>query len=80
MPVPDEDRRKVRSPVGLAALLLAQAAAFAVGAWQGYGFGALIGGTPLGVVVALNMGVMAAIAAGSLAGWLGRLSGHRSHG
>lgn len=74
MPVPTEDPRNARTPARLAALLFAQAAAFAVGAWQGYGFGTLIGGTPLGVVVALNMGVMAAIAAGSVVGWLRRLS------
>lgn len=74
MAVPTEGCSNARAPVRLAALLAAQAVAFAVGAWQGYGFGALIGGTPLGVVVALNMGVMAAVAAGSAVGWLQRLS------
>ncbi len=64
-----------RLPLGQAALLLAQGGAFAVGAWKGYGFGELIGGTPLGVVAALNLGVMAAIAVGSIAGWWRQVRG-----
>lgn len=55
-----------------AGVVLAQLAAFGLGAWKGYGFGALIGGTPLGVVAALNLGVMAAVAVGSVAAWLRR--------
>lgn len=53
---------------------LALAAVFAVGAWQGYGFGARIAGPAagpwLGVLTGLNMGVMAALVATSLGHWL----------
>ena len=55
---------------------LALAAVFAVGAWQGYAFGARIAGPVagpwLGVLAGLNMGVMAAIAAATLGRWLAR--------
>lgn len=71
----DDLTRQCSQPRGQAlrvVVLITQAAAFALGAWKGYGFGALIGGTPLGVVLALNLGVMAAVAVGTVANWLRR--------
>ena len=55
-------------------------AVFAVGAWQGYGFGTRIAGPVagpwLGVLTGLNLGVMAALAASSLGQSMGRSMEH----
>lgn len=74
-------RAEPRAPVALPKLAptlqwLALAAVFAAGAWQGYGFGVRVAGPVagpwLGTLTALNMGVMAAVAAASLGVWLAR--------
>ena len=70
-------RAEIRSPTALPGPLamlrgLALAAVFAAGAWHGYGFGAQVAGPWLGTLAALNLGVMAVVAAASLVGWLNR--------
>lgn len=82
MPTPLEATPRHPSTPGRAAIWatwVGQALAFFAGAWQGYGFGVQVAGPVagpwLGTLAALNLGVLAAVAVGSLAdGWRRRRS------